>query len=293
MSLIEGVRDGTAASRAEEAKFDAAARDENFPVASRLLAPALRGRVMAFYRFARAADDAADDPRASPEARQARLDVLEGGLRGARGDGAGAALRRALAEGRAPRDAAALREAAGLMPAFRRDAAGGTACADWDDLMGYCRSSAASVGRVLLALHGEGQAARAPSDALCAALQVLNHLQDMGGDHRLLGRRYLPGDWMAEAGARDAELGAPSLSPALARVVARTLDGVDALLAEAAPLPGRIAARGLRGQAAATLWLARRLTARLRRGDPLAARVALSRLDFARAALAGLWAAAR
>ncbi len=269
------------------ARLNASAGGENFPVASRLLPMAIRGKVVAFYNFARAADDAADDAAAPPEARLARLDALERGL--VRGEGApeGAALHRSLAGMPAAR-AAAL----DLLPAFRRDARG-IACADWDDLMGYCAHSAAPVGRFLLivndAAHGDAQG---PSDALCAALQVLNHLQDMGDDWTSLGRRYLPGDWMAETGARDADLAGAASTPALARVRARTLDACDALLAEAAPLPGRIGARGLRMQAAATLWLARRLALRLRRGDPLAGRVALGRADFARGALAGLRAAA-
>ena len=267
----------------------AAARAENFPVASRLLPRAARGRVIAFYRFARVADDAADDPDRTAEERLAALDALERGLRGeAADDGPGAALRAALDGGR---EADAVDAALGLLPAFRRDARG-VLCADWDDLMGYCASSAASVGRFLLAVHGEGPAARGPSAALCAALQVLNHLQDMGEDRRRLGRRYLPGDWMAAEGARDADLLAPAMTPALRRVADRALDGTDALLAEAAPLPRRIAARGLRAQAATTLALARRLSARLRRGDPLAGRVALSRADFLRAGLSGLGALA-
>jgi phytoene/squalene synthetase len=179
--------------------------------------------------------------------------------------------------------------AGALLPAFRRDA-GGTCCADWADLMGYCDHSARPVGRFMLAVHGEGPEAEAPSDALCAALQVLNHLQDIAADRRDLGRRYLPGDWMEEAGATDRDLTAARCSPGLRRVIDRTLDGCDALLDRAGPLPHRIASRGLRAQAAATLWLARRLAARLRRGDPLARRVAPSRADFLRAGVAGLWA---
>jgi squalene synthase HpnC len=266
-----------------------AMRGENFPVASRLLPPRLRGRVLAFYRYARAADDAADDPHAAPALRLARLRALEDGLTGARGDGPGAALRAAL--GDAPHDAEALAAARDLMGAFRRDAIG-IACADWADLMDYCDASAVPVGRFLLAIHEERAAARAPSDALCAALQVLNHLQDIKADWRDLGRRYLPGDWMAEAGAGPSDLRAPATGPALRRVIDRTLSGCDDLLAVAAPLPGLIAARGLRGQACATLSLARRLRARLGAGDPLAGRVAPSRLDFLTAGAAGLRAAA-
>ncbi|PRY93088.1 squalene synthase HpnC [Hasllibacter halocynthiae] len=264
-----------------------AARAENFPVASRLLPRATRARVMAFYRFARTADDAADDPASAPSERLAALARLEEGLRAGQPANAGAELRAALAG--TPGAAGAAAAALDLLPAFRRDAEG-ILCADWADLAGYCRFSAASVGRFLLAIHEEGEGARAPSDALCTALQVLNHLQDMGADRRRLGRRYLPGNWMEAEGARDADLLAPALTPALRRVVLRTLDAADDLLEEAAPLPARIRARGLRAQSTATLRLARRLSARLRVGDPLAGRVALSRVDFLRAGAAGLGA---
>ncbi|WP_299817693.1 squalene/phytoene synthase family protein [uncultured Jannaschia sp.] len=267
--------------------LDRAARRENFPVASRLLPSGIRGKVVAFYRFARAADDIADDPDTTPEAKLARLDDFARGLAGDDGAGPAAALRHALHDGRDAPDAVALAAAGDLLVAFRRDARG-IACADWADLMSYCDASAVPVGRFLLAVHGENAATHGPSDALCAALQVLNHLQDLGPDHRALDRRYLPGDWMAAEGAADADLGRPFLTPALGRVVARTLDASDVLLTRAAPLPGLVAARGLRLQAAATLALARRLQARLRRGDPLTRRVALRRTDFALAGLSCL-----
>ncbi|EKE43821.1 hypothetical protein OCGS_2155 [Oceaniovalibus guishaninsula JLT2003] len=259
-----------------------AARNENFAVASRLLPRHVAPKVVAFYNFARAADDCADDPTASASVRLAALEALESGLLHGHPDNPGAALRRTLGG-----SGAALDAARDLLAAFRRDATG-IACADWSDLMGYCASSAVPVGRFLLIVNDAGRAAQPPSDALCAALQILNHVQDMGDDWRLLRRRYLPGDWMAEAGADDADLAAPTLTPALRRVVQRTLDASDALLRDAAPLPRRIATRGLRMQAAATIFAARRLSARLRAGDPLADRIALSRLDFARAGLQAL-----
>ena len=287
MTLADERRTGTRTDRATT-DLDRAARRENFPVASRLLPPHARGKVVAFYRFARAADDIADDPDASPEAKLGRLDAFGRGLSGQDGKGPAAALRRALDDGRTPSDATALAAAGELLVAFRRDA-GGIACADWADLMAYCDVSAAPVGRFLLAVHGEDAVTHGPSDALCAALQVLNHLQDIAEDHRDLGRRYLPGDWMAAEGAADADLVGPALTPALRRVVDRTLEATDALLTEAAPLPTLIASRGLRMQAAATVALARRLHALLRRGDPLAWRVALRRADFARAGLSSLW----
>lgn len=262
--------------------LNAAAARENFQVFSRLLPRHVSGKVVAFYNFARAADDCADEPDTSADRRLSGLDWLEAGLLGTRTDNAGATLRRTLGE-----DAAALSCARDLLGAFRRDAHG-IRCADWADLMDYCAHSAVPVGRFLLIVNREGPVTHVPADALCSVLQVLNHLQDASVDWRRLGRRYLPGDWMTAAGASDADLAAPALTPALKRVVHRTLDACDDLLAEAAPLPGQIATRGLRVQAAATLAVARRLAARLRLGDPLAGRVAPSRVDFLRAAASGL-----
>ena len=78
-----------------------------------------------------------------------------------------------------------------MLHAFRLDAVK-LRYRDWDDLMAYCRYSASPVGRQLLDLHGESRDTWPASDALCSALQVLNHLQDCADDYRLLDRVYLP-----------------------------------------------------------------------------------------------------
>lgn len=261
---------------------------ENFPVASRLLTGRKRGAVMAFYRYARAADNVADDADLAAAVKLSELDAFEAGLDGdPDGRPEALALRSALAD-----RPEALAEARRLLGAFRQDARGAT-YATWDDLRAYCAMSADPVGRFLLALHGEDRRVAALSDPLCTALQVLNHLQDLAEDRARLGRVYLPADWLEEAGARPEDLSEPRLTPELASVVTRTLDTCGTLLDRAAPLPGAIRSRGLRGQAAATLWLARRLCQRLRRGDPLARRVAPSRADVLRAGAVGLTHAAR
>lgn len=257
---------------------------ENFFVGSPLIRRDLRAAVHAFYRVARAADDTADDPGLAPEEKLARLDAVGRGLSG---DPSGAPEARALAALGRPE---AVRQARALLAAFRRDA-GNEACRTWADLLGYCEMSANPVGRFLLDLHGESPAARPAADALCTALQVLNHLQDLREDHLGLGRHYLPLDWLDEAGLTVDALGAERLSPALRACLDRALDRCDRLLDRAGALPGLLASRRLAGEAAAILRLARGLARRLRAADPLAGRVAPSRLDFARAALAGLAAA--
>lgn len=255
-------------------------KSENFPVASRLLWRRERAKVLAFYAFARAADDVADDPRLTAGEKLFRLRGFEEGLEGPGGAPEAAGLRAALGA-----DAASLSHARDLLGAFRQDAAGAEYAA-WDDLLEYCAMSANPVGRFLLDLHGEDARAAAPSDALCTALQVLNHLQDLRQDRDRLGRVYLPADWLREAGVTPDALSAPGLSGGGRRVVDRALDACDRLLAAAAPLPDAIAAPGLRAQAAATHHLARRLSHRLRRQDPLAGRVSVGRTEIVWAGLA-------
>lgn len=257
------------------------AADENFPVASLLLAADKRARVMAFYRFARAADDVADDAALDPADKLDRLDLFERGLSGQGGHAAAQALHAAL-DG----DCGLLAHAAALLQAFRRDAMG-DCCHSWADLMAYCACSAAPVGRFLLDLHGQDRALHRPADCLCAALQVLNHIQDCGDDYRRLGRVYLPADWLDAAGLAPARLADGQGGTALRHVLDLMLDRVDMLLEQAAALPDVLTDRRLAMQAAATWEIARRLAAVLRRRDPLAATVRLSPAAYVAALIQG------
>ena len=171
------------------------ARSENFPVASLFLQPALREPVVRFYRFVRAADDIADAPDLPAAERLRRLDALETALLTA--DPVEPAAQALAWVSRL--HGAGLAEARHLLAAFRQDVVK-RRYADWEELLAYCRRSADPVGRFLLRLHGEGQAARAPSDALCTALQLLNHLQDLLPDWRRLDRVYLPVPWLNRVG---------------------------------------------------------------------------------------------
>ena len=260
---------------------------ENFPVASRLLPARARGPVMAFYRFARAADDVADDPARGPSEKLALLDAFEAGLDGGAGPPEASALRAAVgcsAEGLAP--------ARDLLDAFRMDAAGHR-YETWEDLMGYCALSADPVGRFLLLVHGEPAGTARLTDPLCSALQVLNHLQDLAEDRAQIDRVYMPGAWLSAEGVAPGDLARDAATPGLRRVIDRALDGCDALLARAAPLPGALRDAGLRAQSRATLRLAGDLSAALRRNDPLARRVQPGRWRVAAAVLrAGLLRAA-
>ena len=259
--------------------------DENFPVGSWLIRKNLRPHVHAFYRFARNADDIADNPVLSADDKLRRLDRMGEILDGAAGDDSPAA--RVMRESLAATGTTA-QHCHDVLHAFRLDATK-LRYKDWDDLMEYCRYSASPVGRQLLDLHGESRDTWPPSDALCSALQVLNHLQDCADDYRNLDRVYLPLELLDGNGVAVADLTSPAAAPGQRRVIDSLLDSTDRLVGEAGLLPGRVAARGLRWEAATIVDLARRLSRRLRAGDPLATRVALSKSDFAAALLAGIF----
>ena len=258
--------------------------DENFPVGSFLIRKDLRPHVHAFYRFARIADDIADNPALSADDKVKRLDRMGEILDGAPGDDspAASAMRTSLAA-----TGTTAQHCHDVLRAFRLDATK-LRYKDWDDLMEYCRYSASPVGRQLLDLHGESRDTWPASDALCSALQVLNHLQDCAEDYRDLDRVYLPLELMGEHGIAIEDLTLPAAKPGLRRIIDGLLNSTDQLIAKAAELPGGVKARGLRWESATIVALARRLSRRLRRGDPLATRVALSKGDFAAALLTGI-----
>jgi len=262
---------------------------ENFPVGSWLIRRDMRRHVHAFYRFARNADDIADNPALTADDKIRRLDRMAAILDGAPGSDspAASAMRASLAE-----TGVTALHCHDVLHAFRLDATK-LRYRDWDDLMEYCRYSAAPVGRQLLDLHGESHDTWPPSDALCAALQVLNHLQDCVADCRTLDRVYLPLDDLAAGGCTVEALEAPRASPGLRRVIDALLDRTETLIATARGLPPRVNARGLRWESAVIIALAARLARRLRHGDPLATRVKLGKNDFAAAFLTGILARKR
>ena len=257
---------------------------ENFPVGSFLIRRELRPHVHAFYCFARNADDIADNPALAADEKIKRLDRMAAILDGAMGHDspAAAAMRKSLLASELTSQ-----HCHDVLRAFRLDATK-LRYRDWDDLMNYCRYSASPVGRQLLDLHGESRVSWPPSDALCSALQVLNHLQDCAEDYRKLNRVYLPQEDLAAEGVDVEALAAGAASSGLRRVLDRLLDRTFLLVAMARGLPPLVASPGLRWESAVIIQLAQRLLRLLRVGDPLAARVKLRRYDFLAAFVVGV-----
>ncbi len=259
-------------------------RDENFPVASRLIHPRHRRPILAFYNFVRTADDVADHASLGEQEKLDLLQRLEAGLLGQSDDVPEAvALRTALHE-RNLRP----RHAQDLLTAFRMDVTK-RRYADWNELMTYCRYSAMPVGRFVLDVHGEDRDIWPANDALCAALQVINHLQDCGKDYRDLDRVYVPLDALAAAGAAVDDLAKPAAPPALRECLGALAVRTGQLLDQSEPFPAQIKDFRLAMEVSVIQGLARRLTAMLQTRDPLSERVHLKPWGVAAVGLTGLY----
>lgn len=219
---------------------------ENFPVASVLCPPRLRPPIVAIYRFARTADDIADEGDAPPAERLALLAEYRADLRRALAGAAEpsarwprvyAALARACAEFRLP--AQPLHD---LLDAFEQDVPN-PAYADRAALLDYCRRSANPVGRLLLHLYGVADAdALRRSDAVCSALQLINFWQDLSVDGPR-GRHYVPEADRAAFGVPLERLRAASDTDASRALVQSLCDWARRLMHQGAPLALRIPGR--------------------------------------------------
>ena len=258
-------------------------RDENFPVASWLIAPRHRGPILAFYNFVRTADDIADHATLPAAEKLKLLDRLDAGLTGKDDSDAVAVRLRAelTAHNLSPK------HAQDLLAAFKLDVTK-LRYRDWDDLISYCAYSAMPVGRFVLDVHGESEAVWPASDALCAALQIINHLQDCRADYRNLDRVYVPLDALAAAGLGVAALGETQASPALLDCLHKLADRTEQLLAQSDDFASLVADRRLGLEIAVIGRLAHQLTDVLKRRDPLSERVHLGKLAVASTSAAAI-----
>jgi squalene synthase HpnC len=272
-----------------EARSGKGHRDENFPVASRLIHPRHRAPILAFYEFVRTADDIADHAGLAPQEKLALMARLEATLLGRSDDDpVGVALRSQLAARQL-----SPRHAQDLLTAFRMDVTK-LRYRDWDDLIGYCTYSAMPVGRFVLDVHGESRALWPANDALCAALQIINHLQDCGRDYRNLDRVYIPLDCLAASGASVEELGAAAASARLLDCIHGLARRTGDLLRDGRPFAAGIEDTRLALEVAVIQTFAERLIDVLARRDPLSQRVHLGKAGVAGFGVVGLlWGATR
>jgi squalene synthase HpnC len=207
---------------------------ENFPVASRLLAPSVRSHLLAVYGYARLVDELGD---AAPGDRLAALDWLEGELDAAyRGQAEHpllVALQQALQERPLPR--APFER---LIEANRVDQRVGR-YRTWEELRGYCALSADPVGELVLCIFELATPARIElSNSICTALQLAEHCQDVAED-LAQGRIYMPLEDLERFGCTEADLAAAHAGASVRALLAFEVARARALLRDGAPLLGQ------------------------------------------------------
>jgi squalene synthase HpnC len=216
----------------------ARAGGENFPVASRLLPAVMRERLLAIYGFARLVDEIGDDIETPPAGRLAALDWVRGELDAAYTARAEhpvlARLQATLERCELPRQAFVR-----LIEANRAD----QRVSRYDtfaELRGYCHLSADPVGELVLHAFGAGTPARIElSDEICSALQLIEHLQDIGEDY-INGRVYIPARDMRRFAVTDEDLSAQRTSRPLAALIALQSARAHELLDRGSPLIGTL-----------------------------------------------------
>jgi hydroxysqualene synthase len=261
--------------------------DENFPVASWLIPAALREHVHIFYLCVRAADDVADSPDLPAEEKSALLKRMDEALqgKGTSDDVTQHAVKHAFSAGQT---GVTIDHARHLLQAFTMDVTK-QRYRNWSALVNYCLYSAAPVGRYLVDLHGCDDKPKKATDALCIALQILNHLQDCKDDYLEIDRVYIPEDMLKAQNIDVTALKADRASAELRAVLDAVLDRTDELLKYARTGPKQISHRGLRLETAVIIAIAEKLSKKLRYNDPIAGRVELSKMQKALCALKGLW----
>ncbi|MBA4865151.1 squalene synthase HpnC [Streptomyces sp. PSKA54] len=259
MTGTEGARTESAPrAKSEEAPARATldkAADENFPVAPFFLPRAWRDDLMAVYGFARLVDDIGDGDLApggadarllgvAPDAAEdklAVLDAFEGDLRKVFDSTPRHPLLRRL-QPTVRRCGLTLEPFLGLIAANRQDQLV-TRYETYDDLLAYCELSANPVGRLVLAITGTATPERIRrSDAVCTALQIVEHLQDITED---LGRDriYLPAEDMKRFHVQEEDLRAPTAGASVRALVAYEAERARGLLNEGTPLVGSVHGR--------------------------------------------------
>lgn len=208
---------------------------ENFPVASHLLPARLRHPVALVYRFAREADDFADEGDAAPAVRLQQLEQFRLQLlkleRGAPPDIPWfSALGEVISEYRLP-----MQPFHDLLSAFSQDVVK-TRYADYQEVLDYCRRSADPVGRILLVLYGAADRTHLVwSDAICSSLQLINFLQDVAIDFRK-DRIYLPQDELERFGVTEEAIARGEANECWRALMAFQVERARSLLYSGAPL---------------------------------------------------------
>ena len=261
---------------------------ENFPVGMMMFNKNIRQIVADYYRFARYADDIADNPHIKPQVKVDRLYELEEIFTGQRSyKGQKLKFVQTLKDEFAARHLAPSL-ATDLLIAFRKDSLGFD-YQTWGQLVDYCKYSAAPVGKFMLAVHQENPSTYLPATSLCVALQIVNHVQDIKYDVSLLKRLYIPAEIMKKYHLRMEDLTQNKSSVSLQRAVEHIMEKTLGLVKEGSILPELIKSLSLRMEVCIILSLTNIMIKKILKGDVLAQEIKLSGLDWLRGTIVGIY----
>ncbi len=260
-------------------------KDENFPVASFLFSKDTQKIVTTYYDFARYCDDVADNPALTPKQKLERLAAAEKALfneKDAKKNKQAAHLRKVFLK-----ENLSFSLAADLLKAFRQDSER-FFYQTWGQLIDYCKNSAAPVGRFMLAINNENPSTYLPADALCAVLQIVNHIQDVKYDFQVLKRVYIPDELWKEFNLSKEVLKQDKSPETFQKLIGEILKRVKGLLKDAEILPCIVKNLRLRLVLCVIFSLTNIMIYKIERGDVLASQIKLNKFDWARAVLLGI-----
>ncbi len=261
---------------------------ENFPVGMMMFNRNIRKIVSDYYRFARYADDIADNPHLKPQNKVDKLYELEEIFTGQKSyKGQKLKFVQTLKDEFAKHNLSP-DLATDLLIAFRKDSLGFD-YQTWGQLVDYCKYSAAPVGKFMLAVHQENPSTYLPATSLCVALQIVNHVQDLKYDVSLLKRLYLPAEIMKKYHLRTEDLVQDKSSISVQKAVKHIMEKTLGLVKEGSILPELIKSLSLRIEVCIILSLTNIMIKKILKGDILAREIKLSGFDWLRSIVSGIY----
>lgn len=260
---------------------------ENFPVGMMIFNKSIRKIVANYYRFARYADDIADNPHLKPQNKVDKLYELEEIFTGQRNyKGQKLKFIQTLKDEFAKHNLSP-DLATDLLIAFRKDSLG-FEYQTWGQLVDYCKYSAAPVGKFMLAVHKENPSTYLPATSLCVALQIVNHVQDLKYDFQLLKRSYIPLEIMQKYHLMAEDFVKEKSSLSLKKAINHIMEKTQGLVKEGNILPQLISSLGLRMEVCIIISLTNIMIKKILSGDVLASEIKLNKIDWLVATISGI-----
>ena len=239
--------------------------NENFPIGM-MFSSKLKPLVELYYQAARFADDIADSNILEKEKKLSKLeDITKAFLSPESGNNLTIIRKLGKMFAKERLDASLYTD---LLKAFEKDAAG-LKIHVWEELVDYCRYSAAPVGRFMLAISDENVSTYLPAENLCVLLQIIDHLSDIKEDLSLLGRIYIPSTIMKEYNVKDSDLGLNYTKPEVKLMLDEITKRLEKMQDDARILPKLIKKLSLRFEVCVILSLTSSMIKKYKKVDIL------------------------